>query len=66
MIIHDANAIEVVGVLGIAKAFTKGGAEGQHYEETIRLYRRFLSGVKFLPPAGHAVEAERGRTQKTS
>jgi hypothetical protein len=28
MVIHDANAIEVVGALGIAKAFTKGALRG--------------------------------------
>ena len=46
-IVHDANYVEVLGAFGIAKAFTKGGAKGQSYEETIAIFRENLDRVDF-------------------
>ena len=46
---HDANYVEVLGAFGIAKAFTKGGAERQSYEETIAIFRENLRSLQALP-----------------
>lgn len=59
VVVHDANVLEVIGAFGIAKAFTKGGAEGQSYEETIAFYRGFLARATFFTQAARSVEAER-------
>jgi uncharacterized protein len=59
-IIHDANAIEVLGAFGIAKAFTTGGARGQSYEQTIERYTRFLDETRFVTPVGRML-AQDGR-----
>jgi putative transposase len=54
-IIHDANAVEVLGAFGIAKAFTTGGARGQSYEQTVERYEQFLDQTRFVTPAGQAL-----------
>jgi enhancing lycopene biosynthesis protein 2 len=43
-IVHDANAVEVLGAFGTAKAFTTGGALGQSYEQAAAIYARSSSG----------------------
>ena len=35
-------------------AFTKGGSEGQSYEETIAIFRENLEWVDFTTPSGRA------------
>jgi uncharacterized protein len=57
-IVHDANAVEVLGAFGIAKAFTTGGARGQSYEQTVELYEGFLDRATFVTPAGQALARE--------
>lgn len=57
-IVHDANYLEVLGAFGIAKAFTKGGAENQSYEQTIAIFERNLHRVEFRTPRGVAVAKE--------
>ncbi|WP_188894151.1 hypothetical protein [Microlunatus endophyticus] len=57
-IVHDANYIEVLGAFGVAKAFTKGGAERQSYEQTMEIFRRNLHRVEFKTPRGQAIAAE--------
>jgi hypothetical protein len=47
MLVHDANAWEAVGFFGIAKWFTRGGAVGQSYEETIRQYEQVTRNLNF-------------------
>lgn len=60
-IVHDANHIELLGAFGIAKAFTTGGALGQTYEETIRIYEEdYLDKVEFQTVTGRRL-AEEGR-----
>ncbi len=60
-VVHDANYAELLGALGIAKAFTTGGARGQHYRETMEVFeRQYLDRVEFRTPAGRAW-AERER-----
>ena len=59
MVVHDANAVEVVGAFGIAKAFTKGGAEGQSYEDTVRIYSANLAQLRFFTPKGQEIHRER-------
>ena len=59
IVVHDANILEVIGAFGIAKAFTKGGAEGQSHEETISHYRRFLDAARYFTATGRSVEPER-------
>ena len=51
-IVHDANYVEVLGAFGVAKAFTKGGAECQSYEQTIEIFERNLHRVEFRTPRG--------------
>ena len=56
---HDANYVELLGAFGIAKAFTKGGAEGQSYEVTADIFeQQFLDRVVFKTPEGKRVAAE--------
>lgn len=38
-ILHDANLYDALGAIGIARAFTKGGYEGQTIEETVRIMK---------------------------
>ncbi len=58
-IVHDANYVELLGAFGIAKAFTKGGAEGQAYEETADIFEhQFLDTVEFKTPVGKQMAAE--------
>jgi len=60
-IVHDANYLGLLGALGIAKAFTSGGARGQTFEETVEIYEScWLDRVEFLTPAGQRL-AEEGR-----
>ncbi|GAA1119233.1 hypothetical protein [Kitasatospora arboriphila] len=58
-LVHDANYLEAVGAFGIAKAFTTGGARGQHYEETIERARYFIDRPVFRTPAGRRMAAAR-------
>ena len=59
-IVHDANYVELFGAFGIAKAFTKGGAEGQSYEETADIFEhQFLDAVEFKTPVGQRVATEK-------
>jgi hypothetical protein len=60
-VVHDANSVELLGALGIAKAFTTGGARGQHYLETADIFENeYLDRVVFRTPAGRAL-ADRER-----
>ncbi|MHC4660119.1 MAG: HD domain-containing protein [Planctomycetota bacterium] len=47
MLVADANSWEAVGLFGIAKWFTRGGAVGQSYEETIRQYEQVTLNLSF-------------------
>jgi len=59
-IVHDANYVELLGAFGIAKAFTKGGSEGQSYEETANIFEnQFLDAVKFQTPVGERIASEK-------
>ncbi len=61
-IIHDANYIELLGALGIAKAFTTGGARGQSIEKSAEIFEhQFLDRIEFRTPMGKRL-AEDGRT----
>jgi uncharacterized protein len=52
-VVHDANAVELLGAMGIAKAFTTGGARGQDYLTTIRIFEKnHLDRVVFRTPYG--------------
>ena len=52
--------IELLGVFGIAKAFTKGGAEGQTYEQTADIFEhQFLDVVEFKTPVGKQIASEK-------
>jgi hypothetical membrane protein len=52
--VHDANAVEVLGAFGIAKAFTTGGARGQSNEQTVELL-----GSARQAPVGSALWSSR-------
>lgn len=59
-VVHDANYVELLGVFGIAKAFTKGGAEGQSYEETADIFEhQFLDVIEFRTPVGKQIASEK-------
>jgi uncharacterized protein len=57
-IVHDGNAVEVLGAFGIAKAFTTGGARGQSYEQTVERYEEFLDRARFVTPVGQMLARE--------
>ena len=58
-IIYDLNYIELLGALGIAKAFTTGGAKGQSFEETINIYEEnYLDKVEFRTIYGKKISKE--------
>jgi uncharacterized protein len=60
-IIHDANYLELLGALGIAKAFTTGGARDQLLEESTDIFEhQYLDKVEFQTPTGKQL-AEEGR-----
>jgi uncharacterized protein len=60
-IVHDANYIELLGALGIAKAFTTGGVRGQLIEESAYIFEyQYLNKVEFQTPTGKRL-AEEGR-----
>lgn len=59
-LVHDANLLEVIGALGVAKAFTRGGADRQTYEETLRIFEQNLEKARFATGVGRR-EAEAGR-----
>lgn len=59
-IVHDANYIELLGAFGIAKAFTTGGAKGQNYEETIRIFENdYLEKIEFKTALGKKISDKR-------
>jgi uncharacterized protein len=59
-VVHDANHVEMFGALGVAKAFTTGGARGQAYEVTADIFEhRYLDRVEFRTPAGKRIAEER-------
>ncbi|WP_035851089.1 HD domain-containing protein [Kitasatospora azatica] len=58
-LVHDANFLEAVGAFGIAKAFTTGGARGQHYEESIERARFFIDQPVFRTRLGKDLAVER-------
>lgn len=57
-VVHDANYAELLGAFGVAKAFTRGGADGQSYEETLTIFERNLRRVRFRTPRGRALAEE--------
>lgn len=58
-VVHDANYAELLGAFGIAKAFTKGGAEGQSFEETADIFEhQYLDKIEFRTPAGKRLSDE--------
>ena len=64
-IVRDANYIEVLGALGIAKAFTTSGANGQAIEETADIFEhQHLDKVIFQTPAGKRLADEGKRCTK--
>ncbi len=61
MVVHDANRAETLGALGIAKAFTTGGARRQSYRETLNiLEERVLPNATFFTPGGKRLAARAG------
>jgi hypothetical protein len=57
-VVHDANFVELLGAFGVAKAFTRGGADGQSYEETLAIFERNLRRVRFRTPRGRELAEE--------
>ncbi|WP_157683283.1 HD domain-containing protein [Microlunatus soli] len=55
----------MLGAFGVAKAFTKGGAAGQSYEQTMAIFDQNLARVRFRTPRGRA-SAEVGRAYARS
>lgn len=60
-LVHDANLLEVLGAFGVAKAFTRGGADGQTYDETLDIYEQNLEKARFATDVGRK-KAELGRS----
>ncbi len=57
-VVHDANYVELLGAFGVAKAFTRGGADRQSYEETVEIYEGNLRRVRFRTPRGRGLAEE--------
>lgn len=59
-LIHDAQAMEGLGALGIARGFSVGAAWGHSYRRTIQDLREHVDGLTLLTPVGRRV-AERAK-----
>lgn len=59
MVVHDANYFETIGPFGIAKAFTVGGARGQAYEQTARIFEMNIDKVVFCTLSGKRLSEPR-------
>lgn len=63
-LIHDAQAMESLGALGIAKAFTLGAAWGHSYAQTIQMVREHVAGLRLHTSVGRQMaEARRSTTE---
>ncbi|MDP4145309.1 MAG: hypothetical protein Q8936_12635 [Bacillota bacterium] len=52
-IVHDANYMDLLGPLGIAKAFTTGGARGQCIQESADIFEyEYLDTIEFKTTNG--------------
>lgn len=59
-IVHDANNLEILGAFGIAKAFTTGGARGQHIDDTLDIFEKeYLNKIEFYTPIGKELAKNR-------
>ena len=59
-VVYDANYLELLGAFGIAKAFTKGRAEGQSYEETADIFEhQYLDVIEFRTPVDKQIASEK-------
>ena len=56
---HDAVALERVGAVGVARAFSRGGKTGEALSETVDVLRRNLAEAVFLTPAGRRLGVRR-------
>lgn len=57
-VLHDANLYDALGAIGIARAFTKGGYEGQTIEETLRIMKENMRR-RLLTQEGRRMAEER-------
>jgi HD superfamily phosphodiesterase len=59
MIVHDANYFEITGPFGVAKAFLVGGARGQTFEQTVKIFKDNLNRIVFKTPTGKRLYEKR-------
>lgn len=55
----DAAALETVGAIGVARAFTSGGRSGQSISQSIAVLRSTLDSVEFLTPPARRLGVRR-------
>ena len=50
-ILHDANLLDALGAIGIARSFTKGGYEKQTLNETLKILEKNMKRKLLMPKA---------------
>lgn len=63
-VLHDANILDALGAIGIARAFTKGGYEHQTLRETMEIMKKNMERQLYTPKAKETSE-QRKHLMKT-
>jgi uncharacterized protein len=50
-VLHDANILDALGAIGIARAFTKAGYERQTLRETMEIMKKNMERQLYTPKA---------------
>lgn len=58
-VLHDANILDALGAIGIARAFAKGGFEHQTISETVEIMKRDMERELYTPKAKKSLKEER-------
>ena len=58
-VLYDANVLDALGAVGIARSFTKSGYESQSIEETMRIIRENVERTVYTPRAREMADDRR-------